>query len=334
MNDVARRAGVSVATVSNTLNRPQLVTESTRLRVQEAIGELGFVRNSTARSLKLGVVNTVGLVLVDLGNSFFVDIARGAEGTTQEHGLSLMIANADVDLQRQDHYLNLFNEARVSGILLAPLDASLEHVSSARTAGRPVVLVNYAARGYCGVVADDELGGHLAARHLIEQGRTRLAFVGGPLTLGAVEARMRGAQRAADEAGLALVHLPTQSLNASEGRRIAAQIARMPARRRFDGVVTAADTLAMACVQDLTAVHGLTVPGEVAVTGYDDNHFASDGPIPLSTVRQPGPAMGAAAAGLLLAELTGRPQHRHRTLTLKPSLVVRNSSVDTPHQPS
>jgi LacI family transcriptional regulator len=329
MTDVARRAGVSVATVSNTLNRPEIVAPATRERVQTAITELGFVRNTTARSLKLGVVNTVGLVLVDIGNSFFVDIARGAEEATQRYGMSLVLANSDVDLARQQHYVSLFDEARFSGILLAPLDAPLGRVEATRRHGRPVVLVNYAAEGYCGVLVDEERGGYLAARHLIELGRRRLAFAGGPLTLSAVEGRLRGARRAVDEAGgdVRLEHLPTHSLNPGEGRRVAAQLAAFPAGRRVDGVVAAADTVAIGCVQELTTVHGVGVPDEIAVTGYDDNHFALDGPIPITTVRQPGQAMGEVATGLLMAEMAGLTGHTHRTVVLEPSLIPRRSTL-------
>jgi LacI family transcriptional regulator len=331
MTDVARRAGVSVATVSNTLNRPEIVAPATRERVQAAIDELGFVRNTTARSLKLGVVNTVGLVLVDIGNSFFVDIARGAEVETQRHGMSLVLANADVDLTRQQHYVSLFDEARFSGILLAPLDAPLGRVEATRGHGRPVVLVNYAAEGFCGVLVDEERGGYLAARHLIELGRRRLAFMGGPLTLGAVAGRLRGARRAVEEADadVRLEHLGTHSLNPGEGRRVAGQVAAQPPGRRPDGLVAAADTLAIGCVQELTTVHGVRVPDDVAVTGYDDNHFALDGPIPITTVRQPGHAMGEVATGLLMAEIDGLSGHTHRTVVLEPALIPRRSTLGT-----
>ena len=105
MQDVADRAGVAIGTVSNVLNRPNLVAERTRRKVENAIAALGFVRNSAARSLAAGSSNTVGLVLVDLANSFFVDIARGVEATTARAGLKLLLANSDVDQTRQGDYL-------------------------------------------------------------------------------------------------------------------------------------------------------------------------------------------------------------------------------------
>ncbi len=324
--DVARLAGVSVGTVSHALNKPAVVAPATLARVEGAVEELGYVRNRAARDLVAGDSRTVGMVLVALDNSFIVDIARGAEEAVRAQGRSLLLANADVDLPTQDHYLSLFDESRVAGVLLAPLDAPLDGAVRVRGHGRPVVLVNYAAEGFCGVLVDEERGGYLATQHLLDLGRRRLAFVGGPLTLSAVAGRLRGARRAAQEAGVEVEHLPTRSLQPGEGRRVAAEVAARPGGERPDGLVIAADSLAVACVQALTTVHDVAVPGDVAVTGYDDNHFVSDAPVPLTTVRQPGQEMGRRAAELLAREVEEGDEHVHTTVVVVPELLVRASS--------
>lgn len=330
MSDVARRAGVSLGTVSNALNKPDRVMPATRERIDEAIRVLGYVRNGAARSLAAGDTGTVGLLLVAMDNSFFVEIARGAEGELLKHGTNLMLANSDVSLPRQDRYLELFEEQRMSGILLAPLDASLEGARRVRRHGRPLVLVNYSAEDFCGVLVDEQHGGHLAAQHLIEQGCRRIAFVGGPLKLQALEGRREGAIRAAADGGVSMDYLPTTSVRAHEGRRIGREIAALHPPERPDGLVMGADSLAVACVQELVAA-GIDVPREIAVTGYDDNHFAADAPIPITTVRQPGQEMGEAASNLLLTELLGEEGHEHRTVIVRPELIPRASSrrVDT-----
>lgn len=326
IGDVARLAGVSVGTVSHALNKPAVVAPATLARIEAAVEELGYVRNRAARDLVAGDSGTVGMVLVALDNSFIVDIARGAEESIRAQGRSLLLANADVDLPTQDHYLSLFDESRVAGVLLAPLDASLSGAVRVRDHGRPVVLVNYAAEGFCGVLVDEERGGYLASRHLLDLGRRRLAFVGGPLSLRALAGRLRGARRAADEVGVEVEHLPTRSLQPGEGRRVAAEIAQRAPEDRPDGLVIAADSLAVSCVQALTTVHGVDVPGDVAVTGYDDNHFVSDAPVPLTTVRQPGLEMGRTAAALLAEEIESDHHHEHRTVVVVPELLVRASS--------
>jgi LacI family transcriptional regulator len=136
------RAGVAIGTVSNVLNNPDLVSENTRLKVEAAIAELGFVRNSAARALAARRTDTVGLVLTDIGNSLFVDIARGAESAASEAQLKLLLANSDSRTSKQNSYLELFDEARVAGVILAPKDGPLDSALAVQSHGRSVVLVN------------------------------------------------------------------------------------------------------------------------------------------------------------------------------------------------
>jgi LacI family transcriptional regulator, galactose operon repressor len=146
IQDVARRAGVAIGTVSNVLNNPNLVTEPTRLKVEAAIAELGFVRNSAARALAARRTDTVGLVLTDIGNSLFVDIARGAESAAGRAQLKLLLANSDAPSAKQNSYLELFDEARVTGVILAPMDRPLDGALTVQSHGRPIVLVNAPAK--------------------------------------------------------------------------------------------------------------------------------------------------------------------------------------------
>ena len=149
IEDVARRAGVAIGTVSNVLNNPDLVAEHTRLKVEAAIAELGFVRNSAARTLAARRTDTVGLVLTNIGNSLFVDIARGAESAAGHGQLKLLLANSDSEAAKQNSYLELFDEARVAGVILAPMDGPLDSALAVQSHGRPVVLVNVAEEPAC-----------------------------------------------------------------------------------------------------------------------------------------------------------------------------------------
>ncbi|MHA7210137.1 LacI family DNA-binding transcriptional regulator [Arthrobacter sp. MDT1-65] len=327
MNDVARVAGVSLGTVSHVLNKPQIVSAKTIARVTAAIDELGFVRNDAARSLAAGRSNTVGLILTDVGNSLFVDIARGAEGAATAAGRSLLLANSDVSFEKQESYLDIFDEARVAGIILAPLDAALDGVDRVRRHGRNIVLVNYAGDRLdcCSVVADEEHGGYLAATHLMDLGRTRLLFAGGPEDLHAVRARREGAQRAVRErhGDATLDVVSSHNLNSSSGRSIARRLlddATLP-----DGILAPADQLAAGLIHELTTA-GVDVPREVAVIGYDNNQFASEAAIPMSTISQSGHEMGAEALRLLIDEIENPATHQHRRIVLKPTVIPRKST--------
>jgi len=329
MADVARHAGVSLGTVSNVLNSPAKVAPSTLTRVRASIDALGFVRNNLARSLAAGRADTLGFVIVDIGNSLFVDIARGAQEVSGEQGMKLLLANSDVDLAAQNSYLDLFDEARVGGVLLAPLDGPLDAAARVRSHGRPVVLVNAPdpQTDACGVVVDEELGGYLATRHVLDSGRRRLAYTGGPLTLHAVAQRYAGARRAVEEAGdgATLELIETTKLTISEGLALGRSLAERDETHRPTAVISAADALASGCVQALIYA-GIRVPDDIAIIGYDNNHFASDSVVPISTVGQPGHEMGRIATELLLEEIRSPGDHVHRTITLEPQLIARAST--------
>lgn len=325
VQDVARVAGVAVGTVSNVLNFPEKVSASTRRKVEDAITQLGFVRNFAARTLAAGTTDTVGLVVVDIGNSLFVDIARGAEVAAAASGLKLLLANADVDQARQDAYLQLFDQAQAAGVLLAPLDGPLDVAHAVQRRGCPIVLVNAPARvpGMCCVAVDERLGGRLATQHLIDQGSRRLAYLGGPLDLHAISERFDGARQTAREASIELALVETRGLTIRDGRAAGRDVlGRSP---RVDGVLCASDPLAVGVIQAASEA-GITVPDELVVIGYDDNHFASESAIPVSTVAQPGRRMGEAAARLLLDEIRNAGEHHHRSVVLEPQLIARHSS--------
>lgn len=334
MQDVARLAGVSLGTVSHALNKPEKVSARSLQKVRAAVEQLGFVPNSAARSLAAGGSSTIGLVLTDIDNSLFVDIARGAEDEARAVGHALLLANSDIDFKRQESYLDIFDEARVAGILFTPLNASLEGVDRVRRHGRRIVLVNYAGgrQDCCAVLSDEEHGGYMAARHLIELGRRRLLFAGGPEEFHAIKERRNGALRAVAEAGHATLEIiPSRRLKSEEGRRIAAEVTDRPADRVPDGIVSPSDRIAAGVIHELMA-QGLRVPEDVAVIGYDNNHFATEVAISMSTVAQDGHRMGAEAINLLLDEIRN-PRHEHRILTLKPRLILRESTLGPSGRP-
>ncbi len=330
MKDVAARAGVSVGTVSNVLNRPQLVSEATRARVQAAIVELGFVRNETARQLRAGRSRTIAYVVMDAANPFFNDVARGVEDTARAEGIVVYLCNSNLDADREHEYLERLREQRVQGVLITPIDPSGERLAAMPGRGTPVVLVDAQAPDptWCSVAVDDELGGELALAHLLESGHERIAFVGGPLSVPQVRDRHRGALRALTAAGRpasALTLLETGALQVGEGRRAGERLAGLPASARPTAAFCANDLLALGLLQAMTRL-GRAVPEDLAVVGYDDIVFAEAAAVPLTSVRQPRELLGRTAARLLFEEATGDPDHVHQQIRFRPELVVRAST--------
>jgi LacI family transcriptional regulator len=327
--DVAARAGVSLGTVSNVLNRPDRVAPATRDRVMQAIRELGFVRNEAARQLRAGRSRTIGLVVLDVGNPFFTDLARGVETTAGKSGLSVLLCNSDDDTERERHYLSVLQEQRAFGVLITPVGKNTAAIEAVRRSGTPVVLVDRGSnRRQCSVSVNDRVGGELAVAHLIERGHQRLGFVGGPLAINQVSERLAGARAAIESAGLAedaLTVIETPRLDVACGRDAGAQLAGMPGPRRPSAVFCANDLLALGVLQDTIQRQG-SVPGDLAIVGYDDIEFAAAAAVPLTSVRQPRAQLGQAAMDLLLEEATDPDNHQHRQVVFEPELVVREST--------
>ncbi|HEX9538519.1 MAG TPA: LacI family DNA-binding transcriptional regulator [Streptosporangiaceae bacterium] len=330
IREVAALAGVSVGTVSNVLNRPDAVAESTRSRVQAAIKSLGFIRNESARQLRAGRSRTIGLVVLDVANPFFTDVARGVEDAASESGLAVILCNSDDQQAKESRYLELLEEHRVQGILITPVYGADERLARLQRRGTPVVLVDSRSpsRGQCSVSVDDVLGGDLAVSHLLAVGHERIAFVGGPMSIRQVADRRDGAVRAlerADGTASDLYVIETPALNVSAGQQAGAALAELPAETRPTAVFCANDLLALGVLQEMTA-HRIRVPENVALVGYDDIDFAAAAAVPLSSVRQPRHQLGRSAAQLLIDETLGEQAHQHRQVVFEPELVIRRSS--------
>lgn len=329
VREVAAAASVSVGTVSNVLNRPDKVAPATVERVMAAIADLGFVRNDAARQLRAGRSRSIGLVVLDVRNPFFTDVARGAEDRAAEDGMTILLGNSDENRDREGAYLDLFEEQRVHGVLISPLSDDLPRLARVRERGTPVVLVDREAadRSFSSVAVDDVVGGELAVRHLAEIGRRRVAFVGGPLGIQQAADRLAGARRAVEATeGMSLEVVETDSLTVLAGRAAGEAIRERPAADRPDAIFAANDLLAMGVLQALMMQGSIRVPDEIALIGYDDIDFASAAVVPLSSIRQPASLIGYTAVDLLLKEAAVGADVEREQVVFQPELVVRAST--------
>lgn len=327
VKDVAVAAGVSVGTVSNVLNRPDRVSTRTVERVQKAIDELGFVRNDAARQLRAGRSRSVGLVVPDISNPFFAEVARGAEDRAAEAGMTVLLGNSDEKPERQNAHLALFQEQRVNGVLLTPASDEISSIARFVASGMPVVLVDYEVteHAYPSVSVDDVEGGRLAVQHLLDSGRRRIAFVSGPRSVHQVADRLRGAELAvAAVPGATLEMIEQPSLTVLQGRAAGEALVAREAGERPDAVFAANDLLAVGLLQAFSFGSGIRVPEDIAMVGYDDIDFAAATVVPLSSVRQPARLLGWTGVDLLLKELDGAGHDRR--VRFQPELVERESS--------
>ena len=329
VRDVALRAGVSVGTVSNVMNHPEKVSPGAVARVTAAIDELGFIRNDAARQLRDGRSKTIGMVVLDVRNPFFTDVARGAEDAAAGEGLSVTLGNSDENQQREASYLDLFEQQRVHGVLISPYADITARLHRLRQRGIAAVLVDRTSTdsSFSSVSVDDIAGGRLAVEHLIAQGRRRVAFVGGPMGIRQVTDRLEGAQQAvAVNRDVTLEVIPVDALSVLEGRAAGLSIRDRAVADRPDGIFAANDLVAMGVLQALMLQGaGIRVPDEIALIGYDDIDFAAAAVVPLSSIRQPSALIGRTAVEILLEEAADN-SIEPRQVVFQPELVVRSST--------
>lgn len=329
IREVAERAGVSLGTVSNVLNRPEMVAEATRLRVQAVIEQLGFVRNGSAHQLRAGRSHHLGLVVLDVTNPFFTEVARGVEDAANEAGYVVILCNSDSSPEKEGHYLHMLQEQRTAGVLITPVQNDVAYLQHLRQRDIAVVLLDRPsrARDLCSVAIDDALGGELAVHHLLELGHRHITFVSGPMKIRQYAERRRGARRAIKMAGLDPdevmdeVLLPTQNARSGENC-VEGLLMRTP---RPTAIFCANDPLALGVMRGLNQ-HGLKIPQDIAIIGYDDVEFASMLSPALTSIRQPKYQLGRAAAELLLHEINKSALHQHKQVMYQPELIVRAST--------
>ncbi|SNT65464.1 LacI family transcriptional regulator [Asanoa hainanensis] len=264
IKDVAHLAGVFIGTVSNVLNRPETVMPRTRRKVLDAITELGYVRNDSARQLRAGRSRTIAIVVLDVSNPFFTDVVRAAEVVIEDAGQMLVVCNSGEEPERELRHLDSLEEQRVQGVLVTPIsDGPSPRIDTLVARGIPVVLVDRTSAhpSRCSVAVDDVAGGRLAADHLVERGHRHIAFVGGPFGMSQVKDRHAGAATLVNEHGgkVRLSVHRTGTLSVVAGRQAADDLVALPAAQRPSAAFCGNDLVALGLLQGLAA-HGVRVP--------------------------------------------------------------------------
>ncbi|CAM5645077.1 LacI family transcriptional regulator OS=Streptomyces alboniger OX=132473 GN=CP975_28285 PE=4 SV=1 [Streptomyces alboniger] len=235
IKDVAREAGVSLGTVSNVLNRPEIVSEGTRRRVLEVIGSLGYIRAEGARQLRGWASRVVAVMVLDMANPFFTALASGVEQAAREADLGVMVCTGARDPAEAARHLALITSHQVRGAVLTSGEGVERTVAAFRRNAVPFVVAdrNAPQPAACSVGIDDEAGGRAAVRHLVERGHRSLAYVSGPDRLQQVRDRRRGALTAIGESGLpstALRELSCDALTVTAGKDAGYRVLGLPER--------------------------------------------------------------------------------------------------------
>ncbi len=326
IRDVARKAGVSVATVSRVISENGYpVASGTRARVLDAASALGYSPNLVARGLKKRTSRAIGLIVPDISNPFFPAVARGAEDVASRHDYTVVLCNTDEQLRKERQYLSLLRRHWIAGVLFATNKANTRHLRWLLEHNIPAVLVacDVEALPLDAVFVDSLHGAWLATRHLITLGHTRIAHVAGPSRIVVGRERLLGYRRAMAASGLQVRDdwVVAGDFHAEEGYRGTRSL--LTRKDRPTAVFAANDLMALGVLRAAQEA-GMHVPDDLAVVGFDDIPLAQMISPALTTVAQPTYRMGALAMERLLERIAGGSSGR-RKIKLEPQLVIRQS---------
>ncbi len=324
--DVARRAGVSAATVSRVLNGHPTVDPALAARVQTAAEELAYRPNAVARNLRRATTTLWAVIISDIDNPFFTSLVRGVEDVAQPAGYSVVLCNSDEDPAKEARYVAAVLAEKIAGVIISPTRQP-ENTKQLLQAGTPIVTIDRVVPGASAdaVLVDNERGAAEATAHLIEAGWQRIACITGPAELSTASQRLRGYQRALRAAGRSYDPEFVRYADFRELGGYAAMGSLLDGPVLPDAVFVANNMMTMGALECLTD-RGLQVPEDLAVVGFDDLPWAHLVRPRLSTVAQPTYELGRTAASLLLDRIA-TPARPPSSVVLSTELHVRQSST-------
>lgn len=319
--DVARLAGVSAATVSRVLSRPGMVAETTREAVLQAVRQSGYRMNHAARNLRKQRAGAVVALVPNLGNPFFAKILAGLGRALEEAGYDLLVGDTLAEGGRRRSLQRFLDPSRADGIVLCDGLVAPEEFLGGR--GMPPVVMACEWRedfDFPSVALDNAAGAEMAARHLVALGHRRIACIGGPPANILHRTRIEGVERVLGAGGYSLF---AGDFSLEAGRRAAEIWRAMAPQLRPSAVISFSDEMACAFIAELQR-HGIAVPRDVSVIGFDDIELVSHLTPALTTVRQPKREIGRLAGETMLAVIEGRAVPPQRLIP--PKLMLRAST--------
>lgn len=330
IRDVAEKAGVSTTTVSHVINESRFVSDAAIRRVQRAMKELNYQPNAVARSLRRKDTHTLGLVLPDISNPFFAEVARGIETYAFQQGYTVIFGSSDDDIKKEHAYLRVLIEKQVDGIIYVAAGESAQNIQPLLGRHLPLVVVDRDFKKMVAdyVVADNRRGGYLATSHLIELGHRVIACIAGPSAVTPSAERVTGYRDALDEHSLPFDSrlIRRGDFGAASGFEATRYFLSRRGPHRPTAIFACNDMMALGALGALYQA-GQRVPDDVAVIGFDDIVLASYTAPPLTTIQQPKYEMGELAAKILIDRIQSDEAHEPQRHLLPTKLIVRASTV-------
>lgn len=328
--DIARKLNIAASTVSRALNNNPIVSEATRQLIEKTAHEMGYRPNTMAANFRTKKSNTIGIILPLINRHFFSSVISGVEDIAYRNGFTVAISQSNDNFEKEEKIVHTFFSNRVDGVIISigMQTKTFDHLRLISERDIPLVFFDRITDEIEAhkIVVDDYNGAYKATRHLIEQGGTRIAHIGGPLNLRIYEDRLKGFMDAVRDAGLVvdesmLIH---NSLSRDDGTQAITVL--MSGATKPDAIFCANDTTALSVILYLRG-RGIRVPQEVSIVGFSNEPFSEVVTPSISTIRQPGFEIGRKAAELLISQIRSKEKpHSYQKIVMPTELIIRESS--------
>lgn len=315
IKNVAIEAGVSVGTVSHVLNHPDRVLPSTRDAVNDAIEKLGYIPSEAGQRLRIGTSQFVGVVVLDIANPFFGQSVASIEDALSSRGYYPMIFSSRGDANRELSILRILASQQVAGTILTPSDSSLNNLTKMNNFNGKFVFMDHPpiSPKISTVSSDDVAGAKLAIQYLIHNGHQKIGFINGPKSVRQARDRRKGCDLAYSK----IIEINALSFGVNSGAQATHELLKI--HPQVTAIFCASDQLAIGTIRAIRE-HGLRIPNDISVIGYDDIDLSADLTPPLTTIRQPMEQIGTTSVELLF---TNKQDIRH--VVYEPTLIERAS---------
>ncbi|SHJ80771.1 LacI family DNA-binding transcriptional regulator [Tepidibacter formicigenes] len=328
IKDIAKFAGVSATTVSKIINnKDENISDATRQRVLDLMKEYNYVPNKIAKSLVTKKTNTIGLVIPDIRNPFFPELARGAEDRANEKGYNIIFCNTDDDAEKEEKYINMLVEKMVDGIVFTASSRRGSEFNKGNKFSVPIVVVDrdIDIEGIKGkVTVDNFIGGYQGTKHLLDLGHREILFLSGPLKSKTSINRLEGYKKALKEFNVDFdeEYVIEGNYKSQWGYEAVKNIGN---KIKYTALFCGNDLIAIGAIKALKEMK-LKVPDDVSIVGFDDIYMSSLIDPELTTIRQPNYEMGYKAIDILIDALENKEKNVKK-IDLIPQLIIRKSTL-------
>lgn len=330
IHDIAKKLGISASTVSRALNNNPVISEKTRERIKRTAQEMGYRPNTMAANFRTKSTHTIGVIVPLINRHFFSSVISGIEEVAYSKGFAVIISQSNDNYEKENKIAHSLFANRVDGVILSigMRTKSTEHLKLFSERNIPMVFFDRALDEFNThkIVVDDYGGGYRATQHLIEQGAKKIAHIGGPLHLKIYENRQKGYLDALKDNGLKVEGsmIVNNSLTRLDGTNAIQKLLGNPIVP--DAIFCANDTVALSAIIYLQK-NGIKVPDDIAIVGFSNEPFSEVVTPSISTIKQPGFAMGKKAAELIIQQINNKKSKPvFETIVMPTELIIRNSS--------